>query len=143
MSVERKAGNAAVDAAASKAAKMERLGRRWGGHTEIFSDGFTALPRSFLRHAAHLQPYSLTPIQILFVAELMYHKWDERNPFPSYQTIADRMGRSVQYTRDVARSLERKGYLRRIVRVGQPNEFDLQPLFDAIAKRVAEDRVAA
>ena len=79
----------------------------------------------------------------MFVTELMYHKWDERKPFPSYKTIAERMGISIPYARSTARALERKGYLVRIVRIGRPNEFDLQPLFDAVARRVAEESAAA
>jgi hypothetical protein len=124
---------------AKKAAQRERMAKRWGGHVSIFSDGFTPLPRTFLKYAAHLKPYPLTPTQMVFVAELLYHKWDENMPFPAYATLADRMGISVQYARSTARDLERKGYLKRIKRVGRPNLFDLQPLFDAVAKRVEEE----
>src|SRR5687767_10895280 len=86
-----------------KAAKLAKLANRWGGHVCIFSDGFTPVPRTFLKYAANLKPYSLTPTQMVFVTELMYHKWDEKKPFPSYKTIAARMGISVQYARSMAR----------------------------------------
>jgi len=122
--------------------KLARLAQRWGGHTIILNDGFTPVPRSFLKYAAQLKPYSLTPAESLFVLNLMFFKWDARSPFPSYATLASRMGVSVQYTRDIARKLERKGLMLRTVRRGQPNEFDLQPLFDALAKHV-EAEIAA
>ena len=32
--------------------------------------------------------------------------------------------------------MEKKGLMNRTVRVGKPNQFDLQPLFDALAKHV-------
>lgn len=130
-----------VDASVKKQQQMERLAKRWGGHVSIFSDGFTPVPRTFLKYAAQLQPYPLTPTQVVFVTELLYHKWDEKMPFPSYATIAERMGISVQYARSTARSLEKKGYLRRIKQVGRPNLFDLQPLFDAVAAKVAQEQV--
>ena len=122
--------------------KKKKLAVRWGGHLILLDDGFVPVPRSFMRFAAKLTPYPLTMAQQLFVLELMYHKWDANRPYPSYATIAARMGRSVAYIRDVARDLEKRGYLTREVRVGRSNRFDLQPLFDALARHVQLDSEA-
>ena len=54
----------------------------------------------------------------------MSWKWDERNPFPGYAAVAERMGISVTYARKLVRSLEKKQLLRRQVRSGQTNIFD-------------------
>jgi len=125
-----------------KSLQLQQLAIRWGGHTVILGDGFTPVPRSFLKYAAELKPYSLGPAEVSFVLNLMYFKWDERAPFPSYATLAGRMGISVQYARDIARKLARKGFLIRTIRRGLPNQFDLQPLFDALAKHVEAEMAA-
>ena len=54
----------------------------------------------------------------------MSWKWDERNPFPGYGAVAERMGISVTYARKLVRSLEKKQLLRRQVRSGQINILD-------------------
>ena len=56
-------------------------------------------------------------------------------PFPGYRAIAERMGMSVPYTRKIARSLEDKNLLKRQVRRGQTNRFDLTPLFKRLVSR--------
>lgn len=118
--------------------RKRKLADRWGGHDRVLDDGFVAVPRSFLKFAGQLRPHSLSPAQIVFVLNLMFHKWDSARPFPAYRTIATRMGISVKYARDIARQLEAKGLLSRERRTGRTNRFELQPLFDALAKHVAE-----
>ena len=54
--------------------------------------------------------------EVLFVLHLMEYKWDERAPFPSYKTLARRMGISDKMARRHAQSLEAKRYLRRVAR---------------------------
>ena len=90
------------------------------------------MPRVFLRFAEKL----LTPAETLFVIQLMSWKWDASAPFPGYGAIAERMGLSVAYTRKIARSLEGKNLLRRQVRRGQTNLFDLTPLFRRLVAQV-------
>lgn len=46
------------------------------------------------------------------------------------------MGITTAYARKLARQLETKKLLRRRVRIGTSNEFDLQPLFDVLAEQV-------
>jgi len=66
------------------------------------------------------------------VLHLMDFKWDEKHPFPGYKRLGLRMGVSDKMARRHAQSLETKGYLKREMRVGQTNRFDLIPLFDAL-----------
>ena len=70
----------------------------------------------------------------MLVIHLIRHKWDEDPPFPGFTTLARRMGISQTATRAHARSLEKKGYLLRQMRVGTTNKFDLRPLFLALEK---------
>ena len=105
---------------------------RWGGYEAILAEGFVPVPRVFLRFAEKL----LTPAETLFVIQLMSWKWDASAPFPGYGAIAERMGLSVAYTRKIARSLEGKNLLRRQVRRGQTNLFDLTPLFRRLVAQV-------
>ena len=90
------------------------------------------MPTSFLRHYAHLKPNRLTTGEALFVLHLMEFKWDADAPFPGYATLAQRMGISVKMARRHAQTLEAKKYLKRRIRVGKTNRFDLSPLFDAL-----------
>ena len=105
---------------------------RWGGYEAILAEGFVPVPHVFLRFAEKL----LTPAETLFVIQLMSWKWDASAPFPGYGAIAERMGLSVAYTRKIARSLEGKNLLRRQVRRGQTNLFDLTPLFRRLVAQV-------
>ena len=108
---------------------------RWH-HPELFTGGFVAVPNVFLRHYAHLKPHRLTLGEVLFVLHLMEFKWDSNAPFPGYGTIAKRMGVSDKMARRHAQSLEAKKYLRREIRRGRTNRFDLSPLFDALLMAV-------
>jgi DNA-binding MarR family transcriptional regulator len=112
---------------------------RWK-HPELFEDGFVAVPNAFLRHYAHLKPHRLTLGEVLFVLHLMEFKWDQASPFPGYGTIAKRMGVSDKMARRHARSLEDKKYLRREIRTGSTNRFDLSPLFDALLRAVQTEK---
>lgn len=70
----------------------------------------------------------------MFVVHLMQYKWDEKAPFPAYKTIAQRMHVSVKTARRWAASLEKKGYLRREMRVAETNRFHLKGLIDALVR---------
>ena len=87
------------------------------------------VPSDFLRHYSRLQPH-LTHAEALFVIHLMEFKWDQAAPFPSYATLAHRMGVTTKMARRYAQSLQQKGYLRRVMRTGSTNRFDLTSLFD-------------
>jgi hypothetical protein len=112
-----------------------KLAARWGKHENLFSrpEGWVGVPDFFLRGAANLKPYSLTASEQMFILQLMAHKWTEEAPFPSYARLAKRMGISTKQVQRIARSVEAKGYMQRVGRMGGSNKFDLQPLFDALA----------
>ncbi len=111
---------------------------RWGGHQILATEGHVPVVALFLKLSGNLKPYPLTPAESLFVLQLMVHKWDAKHPFPAYKTIATRMGVSVAYARTIGRTLERKGYLRRILRTGQTVKFDLNRLFQALATEATD-----
>ncbi|MET0754373.1 MAG: helix-turn-helix domain-containing protein [Pyrinomonadaceae bacterium] len=114
---------------------------RWV-HPELFDEGFVGIPTRFLQLYPRLQP-SLTSGEAIFVIQLMSFKWDEKDPFPSYKLLGERMGTSSKTAQRHATSLEAKRYLKRIQRIGDSNKFDLSGLFEAlmIAKKKAPKRV--
>jgi hypothetical protein len=103
---------------------------RWS-HDELFDAGFVGVPTHFLELYSHLKP-PLTSGEALFIIQLMNFKWDAKNPFPSYKTLATRMGLSTKAVQRHASTLESKRYLDRIQRIGDSNQFDLSKLFDAL-----------
>lgn len=117
---------------------------RWGKHQVFFTkpEGFVGVPDAFLRLYSKLKPYPLTTGEAMFVLELMSFKWTEDAPFPSYSTIAVRMGITDKQARRYGKALDEKGYVVRSPRIGSTNSFDLQPLFNALAQAmVAEPEV--
>jgi DNA-binding MarR family transcriptional regulator len=117
------------------------LAKRWK-HEELFDQGFVAVPTLFLRHYAHLTPHRLTLGEAMFVLHLMEFKWDSEAPFPGYGTLAKRMNISDKMARRHAQSLEAKKYLKRQIRIGMTNRFDLSPLFDALLRATRAEREA-
>lgn len=73
----------------------------------------------------------------------MEFKWDSKEPYPAYKTLARRMGISDKMARRHAQSLEIKGYLKRQIRRAKTNRFDLNPLFDALLKAVPDQKPKA
>jgi Helix-turn-helix domain len=112
---------------------------RWK-HAALFGKGYLVVPNLFLRYYAHLKPFPLNTGEALFVLHLMEYKWDSEDPFPGYKTLAKRMGISDKMARRHAQSLEIKKYLRRKMRIGQTNRFDLTPLFDALKNAIEQDQ---
>jgi hypothetical protein len=125
-------------AKAPKPQPARDVATRWGGDVRIRSEGFVTVPVRFLMYHAALKPYRLEAVEAFFVIHLMAYKWDDAAPFPSMNTIASRMGISVNYARTIARRLEGKGFLTRIKRVGTSNAFDLTPLFTKLADHVTK-----
>lgn len=112
---------------------------RWGDSKALFNQGFVVVPNKFLRYYASLKPEALTAGEALFVLQLMSFKWDRELPFPSYKTIAKRMGITDKMARRYAQSLDKKGYLRRQYQQKATNRFDLTGLFDALSEQGLQD----
>jgi hypothetical protein len=121
-------------AAKSKERLPRQVSARW---TESLTQkGWTPVADFFLDSYAKLQP-PLTNAEAMLVIHLIRHKWDEAPPFPGFTTLAGRMGISTTAARGHARSLEKKGYLVRQMRIGTTNKFDLSSLFAALEKHQA------
>lgn len=95
--------------------------------------GWTPICDYFLDSYTRLAP-KITNLEALLVIHLMRYKWDAEAPFPGFRALAKRMGITATSARNHARSLEKKGYLRREKRVGTTNKFDLTPLFAALER---------
>ena len=104
------------------------LAARWGSQ-QLFEEGFVGVPSGFLRCYTQLK---LSNSEAMFILQLMAFKWNENAPFPSYKTLAERMGITTEMARRHAKSLEEKGLLIRVKRTGQSNAFDLRPLSSAL-----------
>jgi len=103
---------------------------------ELVKKGFVGLSRTFLREYAKLSP-PITHGEAMFIVHLMDFKWDSQAPFPGYKTIAGYMGVTVKQARRLAKSLDDKKYLRREIRESTTNRFFLEPLFEALKKRLS------
>jgi DNA-binding MarR family transcriptional regulator len=110
------------------------MSKRWT--PALIADGFTPIPAAFLAHYAEL---GISSHEAMLIIHLMSFKWDEKRPFPRFARIAERMKISETATRGHARSLEKKGLLRRIKRPGRSNEFDLTPLFRRLEEAQANE----
>ncbi len=93
--------------------------------------GWTPVSDYFLDSYRKLNP-PITSSEALLIIHLVRHKWDDAPPFPGFKTLAKRMGITATSARNHARSLDKKGYLKRQKRVGTTNLFDLRPLFQAL-----------
>lgn len=110
------------------------VGKRWT--PELVRDGWTPVSDAFLEFYADL-PTPITTAEAMLVVHLVHYKWDEKAPFPGFKTVAKRMGMTDTQVRNHARSLERKGYLQRVKRVGTTNRFHLEKLFEALERHKA------
>lgn len=116
-----------ADPATNKPEK--KVAARW---TEpLVSGGWTVVSDFFLANYRRLVP-PLTNTEAMLVVHLMRFKWDERPPRPAYKTLAKCMGLTDTAVRGHARNLETKGCLKRRKRVGAPNWFYLEPLFEKL-----------
>ena len=71
----------------------------------------------------------------------MEFKWEQAAPFRSYGTQARRARISVKLARGYGLALELKGFLRREIRTGNTNLFDLTPLFDNLLQQISRTAV--
>ncbi len=118
-------------AESTKPRAPREVSARW---TEpLTKPGWTPVADFFLDHYAKLSP-PLSNAEAMLIIHLIRHKWDAAPPFPGFTTLAGRMGISPTAARAHARSLEKKGYLIRQMRVGTTNKFELTGLFTALEK---------
>lgn len=105
---------------------------RWAA--ELESWGFVQISSFFLINYHRLKPEPLNHNEAMFVIHLMQFKWDDSAPYPSYSTIAKRMGLTTKSVQRYARGLQNKGYLKRLTRSGRSNKYYLDGLMEALIK---------
>jgi DNA-binding MarR family transcriptional regulator len=106
--------------------------------------GFCALPTLFLAHCSGLRGSDgkpLKPSEILLAIHILSFKWTEELPFPSVETLAQRMGMNVRSIRKLLTSLERAGLVARLQAPRRANRYDLSQLFLAIERIADEEAV--
>lgn len=90
---------------------------RWG--EKLASAGFSPVPSVFLRHYHKLRvcpgkrARKLNSTEVMVIIHLAEFKWDERDPWPSVGTIAERLGISPRSTREAMKTLEEADLLKR------------------------------
>lgn len=99
----------------------------------LASKGFTAVPQLFLECYHELKVNSS---EAMVIIHLLSYKWNEKKPFPRLNTLANRMGLGESTVRGHLASLEKKGLVKRILRPGTSNQFDLTPLFQVLEGRL-------
>ncbi len=100
----------------------------WG--KEVWAEGYVAVPQRLLAHMAQL---GLKPADLALLVQLLSHKMTQRDPFPSNEQLAERLGVSISTLQRQRRRLERKlGLIRAKPRQGTSNEYDLSDLAVAV-----------
>jgi DNA-binding MarR family transcriptional regulator len=108
---------------------QRKVSDRWT--PDLAAGGWLAVPNFFLNHYRDLKD-PLSTHEFVLVLHVMRHKWSKDAPFPSAKRLARLMGISSTAVRNHLRSLEKKGYLRKVARSGRSNALDLTPLFSAL-----------
>lgn len=129
-----------VSTPTNKSAATRLVADRWTAN--LAAAGWTPVSDFFLDNYHRLTP-SMKYSEAMFVIHIMRHKWDKAAPYPGFRSVAKRMGVSPEATRLLARSLEKKGYLYRQMRVSQTNRFHFDSLFAALEKLKSADAIAA
>ena len=112
--------------------KKERSFRaRWS--EELSIHGHTQVSNVFLRNYSRL---GISSVEALCVIHVFEFKWTVDCPFPSFNTIADRMGKSRNSVQAYIRSLEKRGFIKRVYVEGKSSRINLSPLIE-IHERVA------
>lgn len=99
----------------------------WSSALEPFR--FTQVSNLFLENYHKL---GVTAAEAMFLIHLFMYKWSVDDPFPSLDTIAKFMGKSHDTVQRHARSLERKGFLKRKYRKKNTSHYNLNPLIDIL-----------
>ena len=137
-------GTAPFDSSCSEPATSadRRLTVRFGD--AILAAGHTAVPNLVLRYYAKL---GISDGEMMFTLQVWSHWWTARDPHPSIQTIAARMGKKERQVQYYVQGLRDKGFLQVVDRFdptqgGQlTSEYDYSPLIAAVVGRARADRV--
>lgn len=117
--------------------------RKWS--KPVMARGFCIVPSLLLRAQ---QRVGLNATQLCFILHLLEYWWDgSRNPYPSRETLAQRMGLSARQISRCIKELNDAGLVKRVPRhkpgKGQTsNEYDLSGLVQKLKSLEPEFRVA-
>jgi hypothetical protein len=121
-------------------AKSSRVAdEKWG--KDVMKVGFCLIPSLLLRCQQRL---GLNPTQLAVLLQLADFWWDAgRKPYPSKQTLSDRLGLSPRQIQRYTAELEQAGLLTRIVRSADDNgklsnEYDLSGLVKKLQELAPE-----
>lgn len=112
-----------------KTQEKTKFSEKWSPHLEKY--GFTPISNIFLRFYPYL---NLTTQEALFIIHCFRYKWTANHPYPSFNTIAEEMGKSRNAVQGYARSLERKGIIKRITQIGRQNKIDFSDLIEMLER---------
>ncbi|WP_347253833.1 helix-turn-helix domain-containing protein [Leminorella grimontii] len=124
---------------ATKTKSSRVADEKWG--KEVMKAGFCLVPSLLLRCQ---QRIGLNPTQLAILLQLTDFWWEAgRKPFPSKQTLADRLGLSPRQIQRYMAELENAGLINRIVRSADhngklSNEYDLTGLVKRLQELAPE-----
>jgi DNA-binding transcriptional MocR family regulator len=103
--------------------KEKSFRARWG--EVLAKNGITAISTLFLRIYPRMD---ITTVEAMFIVHCFSYKWTVDSPYPSFFTVANEMGVGRGTVQRYARSLEEKGFIKRVYRKGNSSEIDVTPL---------------
>lgn len=115
--------------------------KKWG--KAVIDLGFSIIPSLIFRAQARL---GLNPTQLAVLLQLADYWWDEqRHPYPSKKTLAERLGLSARQVQRYIAELETAGLVKRIDRFAAhkgrlSNQYDLSGLVARLKKLEPEFR---
>jgi DNA-binding transcriptional regulator YhcF (GntR family) len=112
---------------------QRQVSQRW---TPELAEEWTPVSDVFLRHYIEL---NMTTAEAMFIILLMSHKWGKEAPYPSFKSLAKRMGVTMTTARGYGRHLEQLGLIHRELRVDDTNIFHLDHLFTLLENKKKED----
>lgn len=94
------------------------------------SKGYVQIPNCMFRCQGSL---AISAGEVVVLCTLLTYGFGRNKIYPSVQTLCDASGTSPSSVRRHVRSLEAKGFVRRIYNTGQSNTYDVMPLLDKLA----------
>jgi DNA-binding transcriptional ArsR family regulator len=123
------------------AAASQASDRKWG--KAVMTLGFSMLPSLLFRAQARL---GLNPTQLALLVQLADYWWaHDRKPYPTVNTLAERLGLGPRQVRRHIEQLEKAGLVKRVERrathAGRlSNEYDLSGLVEKLKNLEPEFR---
>lgn len=107
----------AVTKTKNKTKSETRAEKKWGSN--VMKLGFCMIPSMLLRAQRRL---GINPTQLAILLQLADYWWDADNkPYPSKQSLSDRLGIGTRQIQRYIAELEKAGYVTRIERFGDNN----------------------